>query len=304
MAAKAQEIRVGLFAAITLALLATVLIVFGGMRFWEHSDHYRIVFDGSVIGLEPGAEVYLNGIKVGSVEDLGVPPDDIRKVAIKIKVKRGTPIHADTRAMLQYAGITGLKIIDLRDGTMATPLLADGADITAGTGILDKLEAQAQTIVDQTTVLMKRADEVMRGAGAVMQRANVLTDSLIAVAGPAKTAATNLAAMSGSLRAMVDENRAGLRATLASIRHTTDGATQLVDGASQLIDGQVAPLLTGAGDVVTELKQLIGANAGPLRAAVFDLRQASRSFKELARDVRQQPSRLLFSSAPAERQLP
>ena len=52
------------------------------------------------------------------------------------------------------------------------------------------------------------------------------------------------------------------------------------------------------------MKQLITANEGPLRAAVFDLRQASRSFKELARDVREQPSRLLFSDAPGERKLP
>jgi hypothetical protein len=37
---------------------------------------------------------------------------------------------------------------------------------------------------------------------------------------------------------------------------------------------------------------------------MFDLRQASRSFKELARDVRQKPSRLLFSTTPSERKLP
>jgi phospholipid/cholesterol/gamma-HCH transport system substrate-binding protein len=290
MATQAQRIRVGLFAALTLGLLAVVLIVFGGLRFWEKSDHYRIVFDTSVMGLEPGAEVYLNGIKVGTVDDLQIPPEDIRKVAVLIKVKRGTPIHADTRAMLQLAGITGLKVIDLRDGSLAAPVLAPGAQIAAGIGILDKLEAQAQTIVDQTTVLMKRA-------GDVMERANVLTDNLIAVTEPAQRTVTNLAEMTGSLKAMVNENRAALRDTLGSIRQTATGA-------SALIDGQVAPLFAGAGDVVAELKKLLTANEGPLRAAVFDLRQASRSFKELARDVRQKPSRLLFSSTPSERQLP
>jgi len=287
---RAQSIRVGLFAAVTLVLGAVVLIVFGGLRFWEKSDHYRVVFETSVIGLEPGAEVYINGIKVGTVDDLEIAKDDIRKVAVEIKVKHGTPIHADTRAMLQLAGITGLKVIDLRDGTLASPILPPDAQIAAGVGLLDKLEAQAQTIVDQSSALMKRA--------------NVLTDNLIAftsnldgITEPAKTAVGNLAAMSGSLKAMVDENRAGLRDSLAAIKQTATGA-------SELLDGQVAQLIANAGDVFSDLKKLVSSNEAPLRAAVFDLRQASRSFKELARDVRQKPSRLLFSSDPSERKLP
>jgi len=126
MVAKAQKIRVGIFAVATAALLAVVLIVFGGLRFWEDSDRYRIVFATTVIGLEPGAQVYMNGIKVGTVEQVEVAPEDIRKVAVAIKVKGKTPIHTDTRAMLQFAGITGLKVIDLRDGTSESPALPPG----------------------------------------------------------------------------------------------------------------------------------------------------------------------------------
>ena len=39
-------------------------------------------------------------------------------------------------------------------------------------------------------------------------------------------------------------------------------------------------------------------------ARIADLRQASRNFKELAREVRQRPSRLLYSSPAPERKLP
>lgn len=290
MATSAQRIRVGLFAAITLGLLTLVLVVFGGLRFWERTDRYRIVFDTSVYGLEPGAEVYLNGIRVGTVDDLEVAPDDIRKVAITIAIKRGTPIHADTRALLLYAGITGLKVVDLRAGSSAAPSLPPGSQIAAGIGLLDKLEAQAQSIVDQSAALMKRA--------------NLLTDNLIALTDnlggltePVKHAADNLAAMSASLRSTVDENRAALRGSLAAIQRASTAA-------SELLDGQVAQLVVNAGDVVGELRKLVTSNEAPLRAAVFDLRQASRNFKELTRDVRQKPSRLLFSSEPSERKLP
>ena len=52
------------------------------------------------------------------------------------------------------------------------------------------------------------------------------------------------------------------------------------------------------------MKGLVHNNEGQLRSAVFDLRQASRSFKELAREVRQRPSRLFFGDSQRERKLP
>jgi phospholipid/cholesterol/gamma-HCH transport system substrate-binding protein len=290
MASKAQSIRVGLFATAIIVLIAVVLIVFGGLRFWDTTDRYRIVFDTSVIGLEPGAEVYLNGVKVGTVDDVAIAHDDLRKVEVAVKLDHGTPVRRDTRAMLQYAGITGLKVIDLRDGTPGAPPLPPGGQIPASAGLLDKLEARAQTIIDQSAELMNRA--------------RVLTDDLIAVTEPAKLAAGNLAEMSASLKALVDENRAGLRQSLVTLGQSLAAIQKAATGASQLLDGQAAQVLVNAGDVVSELRNVVTANEGPLRAAVFDLREASRSFKELARDVRQKPSRLLFSKAPPERQLP
>jgi len=290
MASKAQTIRVGLFAAATLVLAAVVVIVFGGMRFWERADHYRIVFDSSVYGLRSGAEVFLNGIKVGTVDKIAIARDDIRKSEVAIKLKEGTPVHTDTEALLQYAGITGLKVIDLRNGTLAAPVLPTGGQIPAGKGMLDKLEAQAQAIVDESTALIQRANQLTGNLIAV-------TNDLGAITAPAKHAVENVAAMTGTLKSMVDDNRAALRGTLTAVQQTATSA-------SAMIEGQLAQVLGGADDFVGELKKLISANEGTVRATLFDLRQASRNFKELSRDVRQKPSRLLFSNNPSERQLP
>jgi hypothetical protein len=49
---------------------------------------------------------------------------------------------------------------------------------------------------------------------------------------------------------------------------------------------------------------MVRGNEGQLRSAVFDLRQASRNFKELSRDLKQKPSRILFSDSASERKLP
>jgi phospholipid/cholesterol/gamma-HCH transport system substrate-binding protein len=295
MTTKALKIRVGLFVAVTVSLLVAVLVVFGGLRFWEKHASYRIVFAGSVMGLEKGATVYFNGIKVGRVDEITLSPQDLSNVEVEISVKRETPIHADTKALLAMAGITGLKVVDLRDGSRTAPRLEEGGLIAQGETTLDKFEKQAKDIADTSAELMKRANKIV--------------DNLVTLTDPAKYQAIeeildqtrktsqNLALASGSLGTMIAENRTALKTTLASVQETAHSA-------STMLDGPIAGLIGNAGDFVADLKNLIRNNEGQLRSAVFDLRQASRSFKELARDVRLRPSRLLFSSDPGERKLP
>ena len=129
MTTKAQKIRVGAFVLVTAVLLSVVLIVFGGVRFWENKETYHIVFSGSVMGLEKGAQVHLNGMRVGRVDEIEAAPGDLQKVLVTITVKKSVPIHADTRAILAFAGITGLKVIDLRDGSFTSPTLPPGLSL-------------------------------------------------------------------------------------------------------------------------------------------------------------------------------
>ena len=302
MTTKAQKVRVGIFMMVTLALLALVVIVFGGVRFWEKKASYQIVFAGSVMGLEKGAQVHLNGMRVGRVDEIEAAPGDLRKVLVTITVKGDVPIHTDTKAILAFAGITGLKVIDLRDGTHTAPLLPSGSLIAEGETILDKLEAQAKMIAEQS--------------GKLMENANRIVDNLAAITDPKKfdgvdeiithsvAMAKNLSATSNTLQAMVSENRAVLKTSLANV----DAATRSIDAATKsaatMMDVQVAGLIGKAGLFIDGLEGMVRGNDGQLRAAVADLRQASRNFKELSRDLKQKPSRILFSDSASERKLP
>ena len=282
---KSQKIRIGMFVAVSVGLLAMVVIVFGGMQFWKGKHRYHIEFDGSVMGLEQGAPVHFNGIRVGTVQEIAVSATDLAKVAVWIEVDEDTPVKTDTKAVLQLAGITGLKVIDLRAGTLAAPRLAENSTIQQGETSLDKLERQAKDIADKSGELMAKAQQ--------------LVDNLVAVTNPDhfKKTTENLAATSNELRAMVSENRAAIRQSVVAIRETAQSATQV-------LDGEVVQLVVNASDFVSQLKRMVANNEGQLRSAVFDLRQASRSFKDLAREVRQKPSRLLFSTASGDRKLP
>ncbi len=272
---KQQKVRIGLFSIAAGALLVLVLIVFAGLHFWKDRAHYEIVFDHTVYGLERGADVYLNGIRVGNVDKIGVDPDDLRKVKVVIEVEARTPIRQDTKAVLQFAGITGLKVIDLRSGSLTSPKLASGGRIAEGETILDALEHRARTMLDDTGELMAHANKIAATAEEVVANLDELTDpkQLGALIEQTKTTAANLAAATASLKGLVDDNREGLRSSIAAIEQAARRTANLVDN-------------------------------GQLRSAVADLRQASRSFKELARDVRQRPSRLFFGKPEPDRKLP
>ncbi len=292
---KAQKIRLGLFGVTAVAAAAVVLVVWAGLRFWEQHDRYVIYFDESVIGLEEGAAVSFAGIIVGKVEKIEVAPDDLRKVKVTIEVKTGLPIRTDTTAILRFAGITGLKVIDLHGGEVGAPRLQPGATIATGVTVLDRFEKQAEDLVAQSKQIMDNANKVMGNLATITDPAQFA--GMSEVVAHARTTSANLAATSAELQAMVSENRVAVRRTVASVDHITQRATELVDADLPRVIG-------GAGTLVEDMRGVVRDNQSYLRSAMFDLRQASRSFKDLARDLRQRPSRLFFSSAAQERKLP
>jgi phospholipid/cholesterol/gamma-HCH transport system substrate-binding protein len=299
MTDKRRQLRVGLFTIVTLGLVAVVVIVFGGIKFWHHRDHFFVVFDRSVVGLENGAQVTMNGIEVGRVDDLELDRKNLGRVRVEIEVEQDTPVRADTRAFLSLTGLTGLKTIDLDGGSLAAAPVAPGGTILAGDGTLDKLEKQAKTLADQTGVLMARAGQIVDNANRVMASVAAAADphTLQAIVDDARHATTDLAGASRGIAALVAENRVALRRSL-------DAITVAATSASDVFDQRIPGLVDNANALVGDLRGIVHSNGNVLQAATADLRQASRSFKELAREVRQRPSRLLFSGDQPDRRLP
>jgi phospholipid/cholesterol/gamma-HCH transport system substrate-binding protein len=111
------------FVVVGAFVLAAIAAVFGFV-YWLHNTGglgprvtYHVQFDGSVPGLLVGAAVLFNGIRVGEVSDLGLAPDDPRRVNATISVSSATPVRADTKVGLEFQGLTGVPVIALEGGT-------------------------------------------------------------------------------------------------------------------------------------------------------------------------------------------
>ena len=126
METRAPFVIVGAF------VLAAICAVFGFV-YWLHNTGglgqrtaYHVQFDGSVPGLLVGAAVLFNGIRVGEVTDLGLAPDNPRRVNATISVAATTPVRSDTKVGLEFQGLTGVPVIALEGGK----LLANSGEVT------------------------------------------------------------------------------------------------------------------------------------------------------------------------------
>jgi phospholipid/cholesterol/gamma-HCH transport system substrate-binding protein len=138
METSARYILVGLF-----ALAATV---FGFVFvYWLNNtntigerDLYKIHFLGPVSGLQKGAVVQLNGIRVGEVTDLGLNRDS--QVVATIGIVKGMVLHTDTSVSVDFQGLMGTALVSLRGGSAKAPVLVPNpmappvleADVGAG----------------------------------------------------------------------------------------------------------------------------------------------------------------------------
>src|SRR6202051_239028 len=119
------------FVVVGAFVLAAIAAVFGFV-YWLHNTgglgpraSYHVQFDGSVPGLLVGAAVLFNGIRAGEVTDLGLAPENPRRVNATISVASTTPVRSDTKVGLEFQGLTGVPVIALEGGTLAS---SSGAD--------------------------------------------------------------------------------------------------------------------------------------------------------------------------------
>lgn len=158
METRANYALIGLF---TLAVFAGMM----GFVYWFASGRsnglkttYRVVFTGSVSGLNRGSLVRFNGLRVGEVTAIDLVPSDPSRVMAIIEVDQKTPVKADTRARLEYQGLTGQASVQLSGGTANAPALSapDG-----GRAVIFADRSDFQDILETVQRIAGRADTML-----------------------------------------------------------------------------------------------------------------------------------------------
>ncbi len=123
MNAKTNYVLVGSFVLLSAVLMVFFVVWSLQLDDKEEVQEYRIEFTESVSGLNVDSPVKYRGVTVGKVKTIYIKPDDVEKITVLIGVDKYTPIKVDTVAELKPQGITGLRFVDLSQGSKTSALI-------------------------------------------------------------------------------------------------------------------------------------------------------------------------------------
>jgi phospholipid/cholesterol/gamma-HCH transport system substrate-binding protein len=151
------------YALIGFFVLAAIGAVFGFVYWLNNTGGlgertvYRVRFENTVSGLLTGAAVLFNGIRVGEVTQLQLDTDNPRQVMATIAVVAGTPVRGDTKAGLEYQGLTGVPVVSLLGGASGEAL----APSSSGPPIILADPGAGQSMTDAARQALRRIDDLI-----------------------------------------------------------------------------------------------------------------------------------------------
>jgi len=306
-----RDVKIGIFAAAAMTILVVFLAALGGMRIWKSNKVYHIRFEESVAGLDKGSPVRLKGVRVGTVQNLRIPRDDITTVEVTIDVSKDTPIKTDTDATIGSVGITGLRYIELMPGSVDAPDLPPGSTIIGTESFISSISGTAEAMVLKGEVLIDNllaltSDENRRVMERIIRDVSGIIhdnrDEVGRTVAETRDLAENLKLTVEELNALLEENRDGLREAVANLNEIAEKAKPVVaylsdeDTIRKLDD-----LVTNGSELALRLNTLVGDNQYTLDQTLADLRESSRNLNEFTRSIRTRPSLLLRGAAVGPR---
>ncbi|MDO1560069.1 MlaD family protein [Brevundimonas sp. 2R-24] len=309
MERNAHYAAVGLTTVILLVAAAIFVVWLSAFQFNEDYDLYDIVFQGPVRGLNEGAEVQFNGIKVGEVTDLSLDPETGAQVIARVRLDSTTPVKVDSRAQLEPQGITGLNYIQITSGQSNVLLKSRYPGDTVPV-IQSQSSAITELLAGSGTLLAQAVDALNR-VNRVLSDDNIRSFS---------TSLNNIETVSSELaarREMFAEAEAALReatATLQEFRQLAASTRGLVEGdgaqAVQRISEAAGQVEGAAADVRQMTARLNGpvgdfASTGlpQLTAAISSLQEATEALNRLIEDVQASPQGLISRPPGQEREV-
>ena len=245
-------VRAGVFVALTLALLALVVLLIGkANRVFDRQVSYHMYFE-NVEGLKTDSPVWVGGLEVGRVSGIDFLSDvEDPRIDVKIELARrfSNRVRADSVARITGRGVLGDKAIDISMGSSKTPVIPPGGEIQIGSS-------------GELTTLLKNGGEVLENAVAITKD---LRRTVAAYSDP--TLKDDVAATLASFRSIFGRVEKGPGAAHALIydKQTAEDTQALV---ARL--GSVATRVDHAVNQVDALLEAARTGQGALHALFYD----------------------------------
>ncbi|NDJ88294.1 MCE family protein [Mycolicibacter kumamotonensis] len=286
-----SALKVGIFTALMLLVLAGLIVTFGQFRFGS-SNTFHAEFK-SVSRLKNGQDVRIAGIAVGTVKHIAIDGDH---ATVTFTVDKRQRLYTSTRAAIRYLNLTGDRYLEILASPGDLQKLLPGATIP---------RSNTEPALD-LDALLGGLRPVLKGLdGAKLnQVSNALIDLLQGKGGALSTVLARTAEFTRTIASrdqLIDQTLDNLTTVLAAADEKSTELDASVDQLQQLITklshghdplaNAMVPLAAAQRDLTEVLSsarrpfQALIENAGVLAAAFDDRKQdVNATIEPLAED--------------------
>lgn len=280
-----RAITVGIFIFIALAIFIAGVLALGGQnKTFADTFTVRAIFN-DVNGLQPGNNVWLSGVKVGTIKKISFISNAQVEVAVNIEEKYQQYIHKDSKAKIGSDGLIGNKIIVIYGGTPQSPNAQTGDILGVDNGLsmddmMNTLQENNKNILAITTDFKEVSKGIAAGQGTlgkllkdegVVNQVEAMLVSLQSTSSKADAMVADLADYTSKLQSKGSLTNnlitdtvvfSRLRSTMAQVEQASLTANKLIEdlrNTSQRLnatDGPVGVLLNDA-EAAAQLKETL-----------------------------------------------
>ncbi len=301
-----SEVKIGIIVLVTIALVIWGINYLKGKNILKRSDVYYSVFS-NVQGLEKSASIYINGYKIGMINDIHFEKGNLKEIVVSFAVHHDFDIPKGSVAELFNTSFIGGKAIRI---------LPSASNDYYSYG--DTLPAQIEpdmisAIKNQITPLTTKAESAMVSADSLLMAINQVMDTQRK--DELKASIDNLSAVSSSLNTqlgpkgklnktieelqnfshMLSENRGRLDTVFANLASISDSIGQAnVQQALDNIDKTFAQSSVLLGKI-NNGEGTLGMLA--TNDSLYNyLKSSTESLDQLLNDLREHPKRYVHFS--------
>ncbi len=314
MANRQARFMTGLFVIGGVMIGVAAVIWLGASQYFEKGTRYVTYFDESVQGLQVDSRVKYRGVDVGSVQRIGVAPDQ-KLVEVVIKINLEADIERSAVSQLKAAGITGIVFIELDRRPERVHLFLPPKEMKTLYPVIPSQPSQSKQVFSSVDRIMEQIAEVdLKGVvdqlkqtsravetyltGGEMKRIMKNLDSStvgldrslqrvesILAAGKVEGIIEGVERGIGEARQGVGESRQGIAETRQLVAAVTTEMEKI----------QAAETAGRARNLIEGLDRRTRTMAADLDTTIDEFRQAVESLRKLIERLRENPSDLLFS---------
>jgi phospholipid/cholesterol/gamma-HCH transport system substrate-binding protein len=295
-----KNFAVGVFVAIALAVFVFATLWLTGRQSSEPTVHYSMFFETDVGGLMLGGPVFYLGVEVGTVTAMEIIPGNPMRVRVDAELLKSAPIDAGTYASLAFQGITGVAVIKLyADPGVHAPLVPDSDSSHPVIQVRDTgfsaLLAKAPEIVEKIDSVLVQINGILGDENRALVHS--MLNDISTITGALAEEEDSIRELPGLINQAIkeiDSSLAQIRAMAADLEPGLAGTLENLEMATGNLARMTARLDAWTANNDQDMNAFMGDGLGQVPALVADTRETLREIRKLVRELRRDPSQLIY----------